>query len=143
VVTAKECRKPKEISMSKPTSKRRNTELSKDKKAIRKSAAQGPAVIVKPKRDRGVPLVKARASVRQASRTESKRAQIIAMLRAPGGATIEALMRVTGWQPHSLRGFLAGVIRKELGLNLVSTAAESERVYRIADSTAARSEHAA
>jgi hypothetical protein len=135
----------KEISMSKPTSKRRSTELSKDKKkAIRKSAAQAPApIIVKLKRDRGTPVAKARASVQQANRTESKRAQIIAMLRAPGGATIEALMHVTGWQPHSVRGFLAGVIRKKLGFNLVSTAADSERVYRIADSAAARSEHAA
>jgi len=63
------------------------------------------------------------------------------MLRAPGGATIEALMRVTGWQPHSVRGFLAGVIRKKLGLNLVSTAADNGRVYRIAE--AARTESAA
>jgi len=65
------------------------------------------------------------------------------MLRAPSGATIEALMRVTGWQPHSVRGFLAGLIRKKLGLNLVSTAADSGRVYRIADRTATRTESAA
>ena len=53
------------------------------------------------------------------------------MLRAAGGATIEAMAEATGWQPHSVRGFLAGVIRKKLSLNLVSTAAASGRLYRI------------
>ena len=43
------------------------------------------------------------------------------MLRTPGGATIEAMARATGWQQHSVRGFLAAVVRKRLGLNLVST----------------------
>jgi hypothetical protein len=65
------------------------------------------------------------------------------MLRAPSGATIEALMRVTGWQLHSIRGFLAGVIRKKLGLNLVSTVTNNGRVYRIVDHTTARTELAA
>ena len=51
---------------------------------------------------------------------ESKKAHIIAMLRAPGGVTIEAMARAAKWQPHSVRGFLAGVVRKKLGLNLVS-----------------------
>jgi len=65
------------------------------------------------------------------------------MLRAPGGATIETLMRATGWQPHSIRGFLAGVIRKKLALNLESTVADSRRVYRIADPTPSRTKPAA
>jgi hypothetical protein len=64
------------------------------------------------------------------------------MLRAPNGATIEALTRETGWQPHSVRGFLAGVIRQKLGLDLVSTAADKGRLYRIADHMAARIEPA-
>ena len=68
-------------------------------------------------------------------RADSKQARIIALLRAPRGATIQALIHATGWQPHSVRGFLAGVVRKKLGLNLVSAAAESARVYRIADRT--------
>ena len=53
-------------------------------------------------------------------RRESKKAHIIAMLRAPGGVTIEAMARAAKWQPHSVRGFLAGVVRKKLGLTLVS-----------------------
>ena len=67
---------------------------------------------------------------------ESKKARIIAMLRAPGGATIEAMARAAKWQPHSVRGFLAGVVRKKLGLTLVSADGENARVYRITDRTA-------
>ena len=66
---------------------------------------------------------------------ESKKARIIAMLRAPAGATIEAMARAAKWQPHSVRGFLAGVVRKKLGLTLVSADGENGRVYRITDRT--------
>ncbi len=58
------------------------------------------------------------------------------MLRAPGGATIEAMVRATKWQSHSVRGFLAGVVRKKLGLTLVSADGANGRVYRITDGTA-------
>ena len=61
----------------------------------------------------------------------TKHARIIAMLRAPAGATIAAMRNATEWQPHSLRGFLAGVVRKKLGLNLVSEQTDTGRVYRI------------
>jgi hypothetical protein len=54
------------------------------------------------------------------------------MLRRPGGASIAAIMQSTGWQPHSVRGFFAGVVRKRLGLKLESAKADGERVYRIA-----------
>ena len=50
--------------------------------------------------------------------------------------TIDAMMHATGWQQHSVRGFLAGVVRKKLGFNLVSAATESGRLYRITDRTA-------
>jgi Protein of unknown function (DUF3489) len=66
----------------------------------------------------------------------SKKAHLIAMLRAPDGATIEAMALAAKWQPHSVRGFLAGVVRKKLGLTLVSADGENGRSYRITDRTA-------
>lgn len=64
-------------------------------------------------------------------RANSKQAHVIAMLRQPHGATIAAVMQATGWQQHSVRGFLAGAVRKRLGLTLVSEVIEGERRYRI------------
>jgi hypothetical protein len=73
------------------------------------------------------------APSRSAARPDTKHARIIAMLRMPTGATIAAIMTATDWQQHSVRGFLAGVVRKKLGLNLVSEQTDKGRVYRIKD----------
>lgn len=64
----------------------------------------------------------------------SKQARVIAMLQSPAGATISAMMKATGWQSHSVRGFLAGVVRKRLQLKLASQKVEGTRVYQIAGS---------
>ena len=61
----------------------------------------------------------------------SKQARVIAMLRSPDGTTITAMIRATGWQPHSVRGFLAGVVRKKLKLKLESKKVDGNRIYRI------------
>jgi hypothetical protein len=67
-------------------------------------------------------------------RTGTKQATAIEMLRSPGGVTIEALMKATDWKQHSVRGFLAGVVRKRLKLNLDSTLVDGQRVYRVTGS---------
>jgi hypothetical protein len=61
----------------------------------------------------------------------TKQSHVIAMLRSPAGATIAAMMMATGWQQHSVRGFLAGVVRKRLNLKLGSRKVDGERTYRI------------
>src|ERR1700730_14960387 len=61
----------------------------------------------------------------------SKQSRVIAMLRSPAGATIAAMMEATGWQQHSVRGFLAGVVRKRLKLKLGSKKVDGTRVYRV------------
>jgi hypothetical protein len=76
------------------------------------------------------------SSPKTAARPNTKHARIIAMLRLPAGATLAAIMTATEWQPHSVRGFLAGVVRKKLGLNLVSEQTDHGRVYRIKDGKA-------
>jgi hypothetical protein len=75
----------------------------------------------------------ASVSSKSAVRTETKHARIIALLRAPAGTTIAAIMSATDWQQHSVRGFLAGVVRRKLGLDLVSESTGEGRIYRIRD----------
>ena len=78
-------------------------------------------------------------SKKTASRASSSRGgttkhdRVLSLLRTRGGVTIAAIIRMTGWQPHSVRGFLAGVVKKKLGLTLASEKTSSGRVYRIVE----------
>ncbi len=75
---------------------------------------------------------KTKTGTRRESRPDSKQARVIDMLRASAGASIAVIMKATGWQQHSVRGFFAGVVRKKLGLNLNSEKVDGERICQIA-----------
>ena len=74
------------------------------------------------------PKAKKAAKVREGSKTD----QVLELLKRPGGVTAKELMKVTGWQPHSVRGFLSGTIGKKMGLTVTSSKSEDgERNYSI------------
>ncbi len=85
---------------------------------------------------RKVSTKRSAAAARKGSRGEashrdgSKQSCVIEMLRRKQGSTIPAIIKATGWQPHSVRGFFAGVVRKKLGLTLVSEKTGSEVPHR-------------
>ena len=67
-----------------------------------------------------------------AAREGSKKADVIALLQKPKGATLAELMKATGWLPHSVRGFLSGTVRKKMGLAVTSAKGEDgERSYSV------------
>jgi len=88
---------------------------------------------VRPRKARSSSTVRSNAARRgrHQVRANSKQAQVLALLRGPSGATIATVMLSTGWQQHTVRAFLAAVVRKKLGLKLDSEKADGERVYRI------------
>lgn len=67
-----------------------------------------------------------------APKAPSKVDQVVALLRREEGATTKVLMDATGWQAHSVRGIIAGAIKRKLGLAVTSQAGEGGRTYRIA-----------
>lgn len=78
------------------------------------------------------PTVAETAPKTRTPREGTKQATLIAMLRAPDGATIEEIMAATGWQSHTVRGAMAGALKKKLGLEVTSEKVEDRgRVYKL------------
>jgi Protein of unknown function (DUF3489) len=92
---------------------------------IPRTAARGASH----KRQRSEPT-KAAAKVKAS--TGTKQSQLIAMLRSPAGGTMEQMIKLTGWQPHTLRGTISGALRKRLKLNVACTGG----TFRIVESQA-------
>jgi Protein of unknown function (DUF3489) len=140
-VVRRQPRTGRRISMSKSAKKRaarpprasrsagKLTPKIAESKGTRKVAAQSnPAATAGRSGQNAVRTLKA-----EALKSGSKQSRVIALLSSPKGATIAAIMQATGWQRHSVRGFLAGVVRSRLKLNLISQKVDGARVYRIAD----------
>jgi hypothetical protein len=90
-------------------------------------AKKAPKTATKPKGARPDKVAKEKG-VREGSKTET----ILALLKRPGGVTAKELMKATGWQPHSVRGFLSGTVSKKMGLMVTSSKAEDgERTYSV------------
>src|SRR6516165_6848212 len=87
----------------------------------------------RPRRARSASKIRSKAAGggQPKGRANSKQAWVLALLCGPSGATIATVTRSTGWQPHTVRAFLAAVVRKKLGLRLESEKTDGERVYRI------------
>ena len=106
-------------------------------KATKKARVGALGAHVAPKRGNAAkkahPAKKApKAAKDKGTRDGSKAAKVLDLLKRPVGATLAELMKTTGWQAHSVRGFLSGTVSKKLGLAVTSAKAEdSERTYSI------------
>jgi Protein of unknown function (DUF3489) len=95
------------------------------KSTNKQSITESNAVAKKPQQQT------ARAPGTSRANRSSKQERVLAMLRSPTGVTIEAIMKATGWQQHSVRGFLAGVVRRRLRLKLISKKVDDHRNYQV------------
>jgi len=96
------------------------------------SKASTTARTKKPTRTKRATKPKAAATKAGTPRAESKQAQLIAMLKRPEGATIAEVVETLAWQPHTVRGAIAGALKKKLGLKIESEKVDPRgRVYRV------------
>ena len=96
-------------------------------------AAKGRASAAKSSAQRAGSVSKTkRHATATAARPGTKTAKILALLGRPDGASLAELRKATGWQGHSVRGFLSGAVKKKMGLRITSAQREDgERAYRV------------
>jgi hypothetical protein len=98
--------------------------------AAKAKPAKTPPTTRKPRQKAAVADSEAKAE--RKTRTDTKQAKLIAMLKAKDGATVEEIAAAFGWQAHTVRGALYGALKKKLGLDVTSEKIEGKgRVYRI------------
>ena len=128
--------KPKTARKPLSSTKRKKTSKSSNNKSRRSSTAArlvlGRESVRKPN-GRSESIPNPDLQIRQTGRPNSKQNRLIELLQKQSGATIDTMMQLTGWKQHSVRGFLAGVVRKKLRLDLIAEPNESGRIYRITD----------
>jgi hypothetical protein len=117
ITPAAAAEKPKATKKAPAVARRANVATKKGKSAKKASPAK--------KAPKGAKKAK---SVREGSKTN----KVLELLKRPGGVTAKEIMKVTAWQPHSVRGFLSGTVGKKMGLTVTSTKGEDgERSYSI------------
>ena len=115
----------------KNTSANTNKATSKSAKAMPKTASSNqvakpmPKAVIEKLKPQGIPTPP------PVLKTPNKQSRLIALLQEPKGADIKMLTQATDWQAHSIRGFISGILRKKLGLNVVSSKVDGVQHYRI------------
>jgi hypothetical protein len=127
-MTRQEPRKRRPFKMTTPTQPEQNkTVLEKAPAKPRGAKRPGTATPAKRKSADRASSAKKAAPVRPASKT----AKILDLLKRPGGVTLKELIKATGWQAHSVRGFLSGTLGKKMGTPVKSSKRpDGERAYR-------------
>jgi len=124
---AKSAKKPAPVLSQGPVSAAKSLDTAKKAKAAKPTSAAS-----------GLPGLAAKASDSDGTSkpnkpdSDTKQSRVLSMLQSPAGATIAAMIEATGWQQHTVRGFLAGVVRKRLKLKLTSKKVDGTRIYQIA-----------